>query len=226
MPVTQPPPRPSAVQPHRTSNSTARNRRFCNHRGVTETPPDRSCGVLSSAFESFGGTGWAMRWPIRKGPPCHRRRADLPAPADPYGVRAAPSLGVAARRVGWKPGTPVKPGRRTDSDHKFAPEETAGAVMTPGTKVEEAGSWARRLDTFQRTHRWAGLTLAVIYKFVDDQGTYQAALLTYYGFVSLFPLLLLAVTILGFADRQPSSATGRSELRPAELSRNRRSDRR
>jgi YihY family inner membrane protein len=38
----------------------------------------------------------------------------------------------------------------------------------------------------------------VIYKFVDDQGTYQAALLTYYGFVSLFPLLLLAVTILGF----------------------------
>jgi membrane protein len=139
-----------------------------------------------------------MRWPIRKGPPCHRRTADLPAPADPYGVRAAPSLGVAARRVGWKPGTPVKPGRRTDSDHKFAPEETAGAVMTPGTKVEEAGSWARRLDTFQRTHRWAGLTLAVIYKFVDDQGTYQAALLTYYGFVSLFPLLLLAVTILGF----------------------------
>lgn len=59
-------------------------------------------------------------------------------------------------------------------------------------------SFVKRLDGFQRTHRWAALSLAVIYKFVDDQGTYQAALLTYYGFVSLFPLLLLAVTVLGF----------------------------
>jgi membrane protein len=73
-----------------------------------------------------------------------------------------------------------------------------GAVVTSETEAGEAGSWARRLDTFQRTHRWAGLPLAVIYKFVDDQGAYQAALLTYYGFVSLFPLLLLAVTVLGF----------------------------
>ncbi len=71
-------------------------------------------------------------------------------------------------------------------------------VATSKTNAEEAGSWARRLDTFQRTHQWAGLPLAVIYKFVDDQGTYQAALLTYYGFVSLFPLLLLALTILGY----------------------------
>lgn len=44
-----------------------------------------------------------------------------------------------------------------------------------------------------------GLPLAVVYKFVDDQGSYLAALITYYGFVSLFPLLLLLVTVLGFA---------------------------
>jgi YihY family inner membrane protein len=56
----------------------------------------------------------------------------------------------------------------------------------------------QRFDGYQRRHRWVGLPLAVVYKFVDDQGTYQAALLSYYGFVSLFPLLLLAVTILGF----------------------------
>ena len=71
-------------------------------------------------------------------------------------------------------------------------------MVTSETNAEESGPWVRRLDTFQRNHRWAGLPLAVIYKFVDDQGTYQAALLTYYGFVSLFPLLLLAVTILGY----------------------------
>jgi membrane protein len=56
-----------------------------------------------------------------------------------------------------------------------------------------------RVDAFQRRHRWAGLPLAVVYKFVDDQGSYLTALITYYGFVSLFPLLLLLVTVLGFA---------------------------
>jgi membrane protein len=71
-------------------------------------------------------------------------------------------------------------------------------VVTSETKAEEASSWTQRLDNFQRAHRWAALPLAVIYKFVDDEGAYLAALLTYYGFVSLFPLLLLAVTILGF----------------------------
>lgn len=55
------------------------------------------------------------------------------------------------------------------------------------------------MDAFQRRHRWAGLPLAVVYKFVDDQGGYLTALITYYGFVSLFPLLLLLVTALGFA---------------------------
>ncbi len=55
-----------------------------------------------------------------------------------------------------------------------------------------------RLDAYQRNHRWAGFPLAVIYKFLDDQGGYLAALLAYYGFLSLFPLLLLLVTILGF----------------------------
>ena len=54
------------------------------------------------------------------------------------------------------------------------------------------------LDAFQRRHPWAGFPLAVLYKYVDDFGAYLAALLTYYAFVSLFPLLLLLSTILGF----------------------------
>jgi YihY family inner membrane protein len=54
------------------------------------------------------------------------------------------------------------------------------------------------LDRFQQRHHWAGLPLAVLYKFVDDQGSYLAALITYYGFLSLFPLLLLLSTILNF----------------------------
>jgi membrane protein len=53
------------------------------------------------------------------------------------------------------------------------------------------------LDRLQRRNRAVGLIIAVIYKYSDDQGGYLAALITYYGFVSLFPLLLLLTTGLG-----------------------------
>ena len=55
-----------------------------------------------------------------------------------------------------------------------------------------------RLDGFQRRHPALGFPLAVLYKFVDDQGIYLAALITYYGFLSLFPLLLLLASAVGF----------------------------
>ena len=61
-----------------------------------------------------------------------------------------------------------------------------------------AGGVVSAVDLYQRSHRWLGFPVAVIYKFGDDQGLYLAALITYYGFLSLFPLLLLLVTILGF----------------------------
>jgi inner membrane protein YhjD len=47
--------------------------------------------------------------------------------------------------------------------------------------------------------------MAVLYKFVDDQGSYLSALITYYGFVSLFPLLLLLSSVLGFVLRSDPS---------------------
>ncbi len=59
--------------------------------------------------------------------------------------------------------------------------------------------WVQRLDRFQRRHPKIGLPLAVVYKFFDDQGAYLAALITYYGFLSLFPLLLLLSTVLDYA---------------------------
>ena len=58
------------------------------------------------------------------------------------------------------------------------------------------------LDDFQRRHRILGFPIAVFYKFFDDSGSYLAALMTYYGFVSLFPLLLLLSTVLSFVLRQ------------------------
>lgn len=66
---------------------------------------------------------------------------------------------------------------------------------------------ARRIDRFQRRHSWLGLPIGVLYKFFDDRGPYLAALITYYAFVSLFPLLLLFFSIGGFVLQ------GNSEVR-------------
>ncbi len=53
------------------------------------------------------------------------------------------------------------------------------------------------VDEFQRRNRAAGFPLAVLYKYFDDSGPYLSALITYYAFVSLFPILLLMSTVLG-----------------------------
>ncbi len=58
---------------------------------------------------------------------------------------------------------------------------------------------AERVDRFQRRHPAAGYPLAVVYKFFDDQGNFLTAMITYYAFLSLFPLLLLLISLLGFA---------------------------
>lgn len=56
-------------------------------------------------------------------------------------------------------------------------------------------TWA---DSVQQRHKPLAFLYAVVKKYGDDNGGYQAALLTYYGFVSLFPLLLVFVTIMHF----------------------------
>ncbi|WIM98422.1 YhjD/YihY/BrkB family envelope integrity protein [Actinoplanes oblitus] len=59
----------------------------------------------------------------------------------------------------------------------------------------------RRLDEWQRRHRVPGFGYAVVCKYFDDGGPREAALITYYGFLGLFPVLLLAVTIVSEALR-------------------------
>jgi membrane protein len=54
----------------------------------------------------------------------------------------------------------------------------------------------RRLDRVQQRHAWLGFPVAVWKKFGDDQAGNLAALIAYYGFASLFPLLLVFVTVL------------------------------
>lgn len=56
----------------------------------------------------------------------------------------------------------------------------------------------RAFDRRQQKHPWLAFPLAVVKKFADDQAGSLAALLAYYAFLSLFPLLLVFVTVLGY----------------------------
>jgi len=60
------------------------------------------------------------------------------------------------------------------------------------------GDRLHALDRRQQQTRGVRFVAAVVKKFSDDQGSQIAALIAYYAFVSLFPLLLVFVTILGF----------------------------
>ena len=66
-------------------------------------------------------------------------------------------------------------------------------VTRVGALVGRVIAWA---DRFQRQHGVFGFPYAVIKKYGDDDGGREAALITYYGFLSIFPLLLLGVAIL------------------------------
>lgn len=61
--------------------------------------------------------------------------------------------------------------------------------------VQSVISWA---DEFQRRHPIFSFPFAVIKKYSDDEAGKQAALLAYYGFLSLFPLLMVLMTLLKY----------------------------
>jgi membrane protein len=65
----------------------------------------------------------------------------------------------------------------------------------------------RRFDAFQQRHPVLALPLGIVKKFGDDEGGSMVSLIAYRAFFSLFPLLLLMTTILGYV------LAGNEELR-------------
>lgn len=55
-----------------------------------------------------------------------------------------------------------------------------------------------RADEYQQRHVWLGFPFAVFRRFTEDKAGDQAALIAYYAFFSIFPLLLALVTVLGY----------------------------
>ncbi|MFF2147003.1 YihY/virulence factor BrkB family protein [Kitasatospora sp. NPDC058190] len=56
----------------------------------------------------------------------------------------------------------------------------------------------RALDRAQQHHTVPGMVVGVVKKYGDDRGSLLTALIAYYGFMALIPLLLLLSTILSF----------------------------
>ncbi len=72
----------------------------------------------------------------------------------------------------------------------------------------------RRIDAWQQRHRSTAFVFGVIKKSGDDRAGSLAALIAYYGFLALFPLLLLLTTAVGFVlEHHPAAA--RAILRSA-----------
>ena len=71
----------------------------------------------------------------------------------------------------------------------------------------------RRGDRAQQRLGPVAFAVGVMKKFGDDRGGSLSALLAFYGFLSLFPLLLLLVTVLGYfgSAAHPHSLMGRME---------------
>jgi len=55
-----------------------------------------------------------------------------------------------------------------------------------------------RLDSYQRRHPALGVPLAVARKFFEDESINLAAVIAFWAFFSIFPLLLIFVTLLGY----------------------------
>jgi membrane protein len=60
-----------------------------------------------------------------------------------------------------------------------------------------------RIDRLQRAHTVVGFPVAVAKKFGQDKAGHLAALVAYYGFFSLFPLMLAFTSVLGFIVTDP-----------------------
>src|SRR5690349_12560395 len=55
-----------------------------------------------------------------------------------------------------------------------------------------------RVDQFQQRHEAVAIAVAVVRKFAEDQSSKLAGMIAFWAFFSLFPLLLVFVTLLGF----------------------------
>jgi YihY family inner membrane protein len=94
---------------------------------------------------------------------------------------------------------------RLDGERKGRGATESVETMNPLDRV------LRRVDGTQQRFAALAFAYAVVKKFGDDRGGQLSAMLAFYGFLSIFPLLLLLVTVLGFLGGGPHSLAHRIE---------------
>ncbi|MGW0842819.1 YihY/virulence factor BrkB family protein [Streptomyces sp. NPDC002787] len=92
------------------------------------------------------------------------------------------------------------PGRKNhhDSDEAQAPAVPAPEEVGPGPGVEQRAPDA---PTKLPKRAWGAVLKGAVREFKDDELTDRAAALTYYGVLSLFPALLVLVSLLGLTGK-------------------------
>jgi membrane protein len=83
------------------------------------------------------------------------------------------------------------------------------SMSVPVARTPPSQFVRERLQAFERYQRRSprlGFVVAVLVRYDEDQGSQMGALIAYYGFFSLFPLLLVFVTVLGFVLQGNASA--------------------
>jgi membrane protein len=142
---------------------------------------------------------------------------------------AYPPAGGREPHLGGDPKPGADPGhhpREPGAD----PEQSADSQQSPATDQqltadgqpaeEQRRDWPgrmlQRIDRLQQPHRGLAIAVGTWKKFSDDQAGNMAALVAYFAFASLFPLLLVLVTVLDLVVR--GNATLRADLLNSALS--------
>ena len=93
-------------------------------------------------------------------------------------------------------------GRRRPEASRPAPEQDR--PPSPPAEPESAvKQFIRKADRYQQERPWLAYPFGVVKKFAGDKAGYLAALVAYFGFFSLFPLMLAFTSILGFVVTDP-----------------------
>lgn len=138
-------------------------------------------------------------------------------PYETPGVDCEQALAARARDEGDRFDRVQRTHASGDADAWRVSSEASGALLsgrhesmsvevarTPPSQLLRAR--LRAFDRFQQRSPRLGFVVAVFKRFDDDQASQMGALIAYYGFFSLFPLLLVFVTVLGFVlEGSPST---------------------
>ena len=84
----------------------------------------------------------------------------------------------------------------TDGVELFTTDADGNLTVVGGRSSVAWVAWARSSTAPiapSGAGRCSAIPIAVIYKYFDDQGNYLAAIITYYAFIAIFPLLLLGL---------------------------------